>query len=733
MLDDRLEMTDAPPAGSTQHVPDPPPRCEVDAVVQAPERLAAVDATGMLDSPPEPAFDALARLAARLLDVPAAFMALVDEDRDFYKAVCGFGEPLGTERELHGRTFCHYTVADAPGPLVIPDTHAHPAYRQVPTVEALDVRAYLGVPIFFEGQPIGSFCAIDHRPRAWTEDDVEVLTQLGASAQREIELRLSLETSRRAAEELERVHREHQELLDATTDGVYTMDREGTILFANRAAAELLGFAPEEMVGRNAHELFHHSYPDGTPYPRAECPISRAARAGTPVHVSGEVLWRKDGTPLAVDYASSPLHRDGRTVGAVVRFTDVAEQKRATEGLQLLAESGRLLSASLDEDETLQAIGRMAVPRLAEMVVVDLIEGEAMRRVASAHANERASALLERARQFPPSLDDGGPQAQVIASGQPLLVADIDDDWIVRASRAPEHADIMRELVLRSLIVAPLRSREALLGTVTFVRCASRPPFEQADVAVADELARRGALALENARLYDAARRATRARDDMLGVVSHDLRNPIHSVFMSSSFLLDVMPAEGRDMERKQLAIIRRAAERANRLIQDLLDITHIESGRLSLHREPHKAASIAGEAVELAGIVAADRGISLVRGEMDGEARVNADRDRVLQALGNLIGNALKFTPAGGSVTVSVEADGGEVRFSVADTGTGIAPEQVAHLFDRYWQANTADRRGVGLGLSIVKGIADAHGGRVEVASQVGRGTTFTLVLPAA
>jgi PAS domain S-box-containing protein len=658
----------------------------------------------------------------------------VDEERDFYKAATGFGEPLASARELAGRTFCHYTVAGATPdhPLVISDTRADPVYRRVPTVESLSVAAYLGVPIVVEGEAVGSMCAIDTVPRSWTADEVEILTELAASAQREITLRLALDAARRRGEELRRAGQEREELLGAASDGVYTLGPDGRIAFVNRAAAELLGYAPDEMMGQDAHALFHYARPDGSPYPREECPIARAGDEGRPVHVYGDVLWRKDGMPLPVAYASSPLHRDGRVVGAVVRFTDVGEQKRAEEGMQLLAESGRALSSSLEVEETLRAIARMAVPQLAEMVMVDLLEGDDVRRVAASHADARVAALLERASQYPPRLGDGGPQDQVLQTGRPLLVREIDGAWIDRLQRSAEHTEVVRALAPRSLVVAPLRSRGGVLGTLSFLRGAGRPPFDETDCDLAEELGRRAALAVENARLYDAARSATRARDEMLGVVSHDLRNPIHTVHMSASFLLDVLPEEERKMERTQAAIIRRAAERANRLIQDLLDISHIEGGRLALDREPHDVASIAREAVEQAEMAAAERGIALECGEMEPGARASVDRDRVLQALGNLIGNALKFTPRGGRVTVAARRADDGVRLSVSDTGPGIPAAQVPRLFERYWQANTADRRGVGLGLSIVQGIAQAHGGEVRVETEEGAGTTFTLVLPA-
>ncbi|HEX6040138.1 GAF domain-containing protein [Longimicrobium sp.] len=712
-------MTDAP-----RRDPSHDPPASLDQVRRDPARLAAVHATGLLDTPAEPAFDRLTRMAVRLLRVPATFLSLVDEERDFYKSAAGFGEPLASARELAGRTFCHFSIAGADGPLVIPDTRADPLYAGVPTVESLGVAAYMGVPVMVDGQPVGSFCAIDMAPRQWTRDEVEVLTELGASAQREIELRRALERAQRTA-------RERDEFLNATSDGVYTIDAQGRITFANHAAATQLGYAPEEMLGRVGHELFHYAHADGSPYPAETCAIARAARAGQAVRTYGEVLWRKDGTSFPVAYASSPLLRDGEVAGAVVRFTDVTEQKRAEDGLTLLARSGRVLSSSLEVDDTLQAIAQIAVPALAEMVMVDVLEGDSIRRVAASHAASRLEALFQRARDYPPRPGDGGPQAQVVRTGEPLLENEIDDAWIDRVGRGPAHADLLRDLGPRSLVVVPIRAGQRVLGTLSLVRTAARPCFDDADVELAEELALRAALAMENARLYDAARGATRARDDMLGVVSHDLRNPIHSIFMSSSFLLELLPEE-RKVERTQAAVIKRAAERANRLIQDLLDITQIESGRLSLHRERHDAASIAGEALELAGMTAADRGIALARGPME-HAPLLVDRDRVLQALGNLVSNALKFTPSGGRVTLCAETAADEVCFSVADTGPGIAAAQVPHLFDRYWQANTRDRRGVGLGLSIVRGIADAHGGRVEVRTREGQGTTFTLILPVA
>ena len=168
-----------------------------------PDRLAAVRATGLLDTEVEEVFDRLTRLAVRLLRIPAAFISLVDAERDFYKSACGFGEPLASARELTGPTFCHYTIQRTE-PLVIPDTAADPLYRNVPTVRSLGVAAYVGVPLIVDGHPIGAFCAIDMKPHAWTEDEVEVLVELAASANREIELRGAIAAShaaRDAAEE----------------------------------------------------------------------------------------------------------------------------------------------------------------------------------------------------------------------------------------------------------------------------------------------------------------------------------------------------------------------------------------------------------------------------------------------------------------------------------------------------------------------------------------------------
>jgi signal transduction histidine kinase len=238
----------------------------------------------------------------------------------------------------------------------------------------------------------------------------------------------------------------------------------------------------------------------------------------------------------------------------------------------------------------------------------------------------------------------------------------------------------------------------------------------------------------ESARLYREAQEATRARDTVLAIVSHDLRSPLDAVFMGASFLLDVGPAGvGAEVLEKQLRLIQRSTQRANRLIEDLLDVTRIETGRLSIEPRAHDAAALLTEAHETIRLSAEEKAIQLEHQVSDGIPEVQADHDRILQVLCNLGTNAIKFTPEGGRVTLRAESSEGQIRFTVTDTGPGMPPEQLEHIFGRFWQANHGDRRGVGLGLAIVKGIVEAHGGRIWAESELGKGSTFYFTIPAA
>ncbi len=234
--------------------------------------------------------------------------------------------------------------------------------------------------------------------------------------------------------------------------------------------------------------------------------------------------------------------------------------------------------------------------------------------------------------------------------------------------------------------------------------------------------------------LREAAESLARAREEVLGVVAHDLRNPLNTILGAATLLDD--DGHYPEQTREVLGMVRRAVERMNRLIGDLLDVTRLEAGRLVLEQEAVAVRDLLAQTAESWQAIATEHGLTLDVGSPPETLGVFADRSRVLQVLDNLVGNAMKFSNASGRITVRAgrsDTSPTEVLFSVADTGPGIPPDIMNGLFERFWQATPTDRRGIGLGLAICKGIVEAHGGRIWCESQVGRGTRFSFTLPAA
>ena len=241
-------------------------------------------------------------------------------------------------------------------------------------------------------------------------------------------------------------------------------------------------------------------------------------------------------------------------------------------------------------------------------------------------------------------------------------------------------------------------------------------------------------LARREHRARTAAEAAVRSRDQVVSIVSHDLRNPLNTVSLAAHYLLDSPPApEEWPTARRQLEMIQRGSDRMNRMIQDLLDVTRIESGHLVIERAPIAVESLMDEVATALRPDVERHGQRFDCQVKSGLPVVSGDRDRLLQVFANLVDNAVKFTAAGGTITVAADGDHRAVLFWVADTGAGIPADSVAHLFDRFWQASRTDRRGIGLGLSIVKALVEAHGGTMAVESELGHGTTFRFSVPVA
>jgi PAS domain S-box-containing protein len=428
----------------------------------------------------------------------------------------------------------------------------------------------------------------------------------------------------------------------------------------------------------------------------------------------------------------------GNLVSAAVTTAELYDaQRRSREQSELLSEATAALAASLDYHVTLTRIAHLAVPQMADWCAVDLEneQGE-VERLAVAHLDPLK---IEMARQFqeryPPDPSSPYDTHHVLRTGAPVLVPEVTDAMLEAGARGADHLAAIRTLDIRSYMCVPLRVHGRTIGVITLVAGEARRRYGALDLQFAQDLAARAALAVENARAYDEARRANRLKDEFLATLSHELRTPLNAILGYARMLKSGMVAA--DRLPRAVDIIHKNSAALAKIVEDVLDVSRIVSGKLRLNTQTVDLAPVLALSIETVQPAAEAKQIGLHAVMEPAPAQVVGDPDRLQQVLWNLLSNAVKFTPEGGSVTVRLEAEGGQAILTVTDSGVGIAADILPHVFERFRQGDSRFAReygGLGLGLAIARHIVEMHGGTIEASSKgVGQGATFQVRLPLA
>ena len=497
----------------------------------------------------------------------------------------------------------------------------------------------------------------------------------------------------------------------------------------NRTGEDLLGWPKETLIGKNDYDFWSKEQAESFVETDRE-----ALKGGSVVDIPEEpILTRYRGVRILHTKKVPILDTAGHPIYLLGISEDITERKRIEKEQQFLADVSVALSSSLEYEQTLATLAQLVVQNIADWCAVDVMDEQGqLSRLKVASADPDRAALCTVLEQMPPDRDLPHLMRSVIESKRPIVVEQVTLQYIESLAQGPGHLQALLATGTTSLVAVPLLMRGQPLGTLVFTSSTPSRVYGQSDLRLGEALAERAAIAIENARLYRASVRATQLRDQVLGVVVHDLRSPLSNILMQTWAL----QRHGSEPERRSLKpveVIQRAATRMNRLIQDLLDVALMEAGQLTIERSRLSAGGLIVEAVDMQRPLALASSLEL-RVEVDSELpEVWGDWDRLLQVFENLIGNAIKFTRTGGRITAGAAPRDDEVVFWVADTGGGIASENLPRIFDRFWQASRAGRRGAGFGLSITKAIVEAHGGRIWVESTAGNGSTFSFTIPRA
>jgi PAS domain S-box-containing protein len=515
-------------------------------------------------------------------------------------------------------------------------------------------------------------------------------------------------------------------LLEAVGQAVVATDVTGRIMYWNGPAADLFRVTSAQAVGQLVTAVIPESAREGT--------LARLRRGES---WAGEMdVSRPDGSRVTVMVNDSPIRDEaGRTLGLVRIATDVTSRKHVERAQRLLAEAGSALAASMDYESTIRTVARLCVPTFSELCVVDIVEDDGTaRRLEAAHVDPELETLVRDMRQaYPIDPESDEPVAEVIRTGMLRFFPVMTDDVIANVASDDRHASWLRRLAFRSSIIAPLRAGGRTLGAISFYRGTSGQPYERRDLLLAQELANRAATAIHQARLFEAALIASRAKSDFLAVMSHELRTPLTTVTGYTDLMIAGVPEPLPERHRNYVERIRLAATHLLTLIEQILVYARLELGRERAHPERLRVSEMMREAALLMEPVASERGVEFHIEAPDSDTIIESDPTKLRQILLNLIANALKFTDQG-AVSLTATAQNGEIIFAVRDTGIGISKEHQSRIFDPFWQVDqSATRRagGAGLGLSVTRKLARVLGGDVAVESKEGMGASFFVRLP--
>jgi PAS domain S-box-containing protein len=504
--------------------------------------------------------------------------------------------------------------------------------------------------------------------------------------------------------------------LEDAPRGMATVGTDGRFLRVNRALCDILGYSAQELVGMTFQAVTH---PDDLDADLALA--GQLARGEMPRYSLEKRYIRKDGRIVDVELSGSVLRdASGQPLHFIAQVEDITERKRTAAEQHFLAELGPVLASTFDPDEIFDSVARLVTRTMADFCIIDSIDAigydEQLQRRHVASRVPDKQWLAEALHHV--QLDRTKPYLlwEAMRTGRATQLQQPTDKDLAALAQAPEHLCLLQALEIVSMVAVPLIAGGRLVGGIALIASKGSRELDDRDARLAQELAWRIAISIENARLYAAARKATKVRDEVLAIVAHDLRNPLSTIAMQAE-LLRRHARQRAGVEAIAGESIQRATVRMARLIEDLIDISRMEAGRLSVEQAPLDPGPFLFDCISSQRHLAESASIELRLQTPQKLPQLWADRDRLSQVFENLIGNALKFSRSGGCITVGAEVREDEVLFSVRDTGAGIPPEHLPHLFDRFWQARRAEREGAGLGLPIAKAVVEAHGGRIWVA----------------